>query len=119
MQEESQLKVLRLLQQNPRMNQRQLASALGVSLGMTNYCLRALLAKGLLKMQNFRNSDNRLAYAYLLTPAGITAKAELTARFLRFKKAEYERLKREIDALQREVGGESGSERGRSDATDH
>ncbi len=86
------------------MNQRELAHALGVSLGMTNYCLRALLEKGLVKIQNFRNSGNRLAYAYLLTPAGFAAKTELTARFLKFKMAEYERLKAEIEVLQREVG---------------
>ena len=109
--EESHLKVLRLLEDNPHMNQRELAHALGVSLGMTNYCLRALLEKGLVKIQNFRNSGNRLAYAYLLTPAGFAAKAELTTRFLKFKMAEYERLKAEIEVLQREVG--TGSTRGR------
>lgn len=101
--EESHLKVLRLLESDPSMNQRELSQALGVSLGKTNYCIRALLDKGLIKMQNFRNSDNKLAYAYLLTPAGVAAKADLTRRFLQFKLQEYEHLRREIEQLQREV----------------
>src|SRR3546814_11716761 len=73
--DESHLKVLRLLESDPGLSQRDLSQALGVSLGKTNYCIRALLDKGLIKMQNFRNSQNKLAYAYLLTPAGIAAKA--------------------------------------------
>ncbi|NYT46292.1 MarR family EPS-associated transcriptional regulator [Alcaligenaceae bacterium] len=101
--EESHLKALRLLESNPGMSQRELSDALGVSLGKTNYCIRALLEKGLLKMQNFRNSENKLAYAYLLTPAGLTAKADLTARFLRYKVTEYENLRKEIEALQQEI----------------
>src|SRR5690554_627118 len=103
--DEHHLKVLRLLEANPDMNQRELAEALGVSVGKTNYCIRALVDKGLLKMKNFRNSQNKLAYAYLLTPAGIAAKAELTARFLKQRMQEYERLKEEIALLQREVDG--------------
>jgi EPS-associated MarR family transcriptional regulator len=103
LQEENHLKVLRLLEDNPRMNQRDLAEALGVSLGKTNYCLKALLDKGLIKMLNFRSSQNKLAYSYLLTPSGIAAKAELTKRFLKRKVAEYESLKREIEALKMEV----------------
>ncbi|CAM5188370.1 hypothetical protein CDEF62S_01961 [Castellaniella defragrans] len=101
--EESHLKVLRLLESHPSMNQRALSRALGVSLGKTNYCVRALLDKGLIKMQNFRNSDNKLAYAYLLTPAGVAAKAELTRSFLQLKMQEYETLKREIEQLRAEV----------------
>lgn len=101
--EESHLKVLRLLGSNPDLTQRELAHALGVSLGKTNYCVRALLDKGLLKMKNFRNSQNKLAYAYLLTPAGLTAKADLTKRFLLQKQSEYEVLKQEIEQLQREA----------------
>lgn len=101
--DESHLKVLRLLESDPSLSQRELSHALGVSLGKTNYCVRALLDKGLLKMQNFRNSDNKLGYAYLLTPAGIAAKADLTARFLKVKVKEYEALKDEIAELQREV----------------
>src|SRR5690606_3629067 len=101
--EESYLKVLRLLEENPRLNQRELSEALGVSLGKTNYCLRALLDKGLIKIQNFRNNQNKLSYAYLLTPVGVTAKAELTVRFLSVKMQEYEALKLEIAQLKREA----------------
>jgi EPS-associated MarR family transcriptional regulator len=103
-QEENHLKVLRLLVENPLLNQRDLAYALGVSLGKTNYCLKALMEKGLIKMQNFRNSRNKLAYAYLLTPLGISEKSNLTARFLRRKLDEYESLNREIELLKQEVG---------------
>ena len=95
--------MLRLLDANPRMNQRDLADALGISLGKANYCLRALLDKGLIKMQNFRNNSNKRAYAYLLTPSGVKAKTDLTMVFLRRKMDEYERLKDEIESLQREV----------------
>jgi EPS-associated MarR family transcriptional regulator len=102
-QEENHLKVLRLLEANPRMNQRDLADALGVSLGKTNYCLKALLAKGFIKMRSFRKSERKLAYAYLLTPVGIAEKAGLTARFLERKVAEYESLKVEIETLKFEV----------------
>lgn len=108
--DEHHLKVLRLLEANPDMSQRELAEALGVSVGKTNYCIRALVDKGLLKMKNFRNSQNKLAYAYLLTPAGIAAKAELTTRFLKQRMAEYEALKNEIEQLQREVDGAVGGE---------
>lgn len=101
--EESYLQVLRLLQTNPRVNQRGLADALGISLGKTNYCLKALLNKGLIKVQNFRSSDNKLAYAYLLTPAGIAEKANLTARFLKRKVSEYEALNHEIQQLRQEL----------------
>src|SRR3546814_676155 len=101
--DESHLKVLRLLESDPGLSQRDLSQALGVSLGKTNYCIRALLDKGLIKMQNFRNSQNKLAYAYLLTPAGIAAKAELTTSFLKIKMREYQTLRREIDELQREA----------------
>jgi EPS-associated MarR family transcriptional regulator len=101
--EESYLQVLRLLQTNPRVNQRGLADALGISLGKTNYCLKALMSKGLIKVQNFRSSDNKLAYAYLLTPAGIAEKANLTSRFLKRKVSEYEALNREIQQLKREL----------------
>ena len=103
LQEESHLKALRLLEANPDMSQRELAQALGISLGKTNYCVRALLDKGLIKVQNFRHSDNKLGYAYLLTPAGIAAKAELTRSFLKIKVQEYENLKQEIKQLQREA----------------
>lgn len=85
------------------MNQRDLADSLGVSLGKVNYCIKALLDKGLIKMQNFRSNRNKLAYAYLLTPLGITEKANLTGRFLKYKLAEYELLHAEIQLLKREI----------------
>jgi len=103
LQEENHLKVLRLLEADPHMNQRDLAAALGVSLGKTNYCIRALLDKGFIKMQSFRKNQMNLAYAYLLTPAGIAEKASLTVRFLERKVAEYESLTQEIEALKSEV----------------
>ena len=85
------------------MNQRDLSKALGVSLGKTNYCIKALLDKGLIKMQNFRNNQNKLAYVYLLTPAGLEEKARITMHFLKYKVQEYERLRAEIVELQREA----------------
>ncbi len=103
--EDTHLKVLRLLEATPQMNQRDLAQALGVSLGKTNFCLKALLDKGLLKMQNFQNNKQKLAYAYLLTPKGIAEKAALTNRFLKRKMEEYVLLKAEIEALKQESAG--------------
>lgn len=101
--QEAHLRVLRLLQVNPEMNQRELAAAAGVSLGKTNYCINALLEKGLIKVRNFNTNKRKLRYAYLLTPAGITAKAVLTKRFLICKVEEYEALKAEIEMLKQEV----------------
>lgn len=101
--EESHLKVLRMLEANPSMSQRDLADALGISLGKTNYCIKALVDKGWLKAQNFKNNKNKMVYAYLLTPSGISSKAELTMHFLRRKVEEYKVLKAEIEQLQRDV----------------
>ena len=103
MSEERQLEALRLLEANPKMTQRELAEALGVSLGATNYCLKALVEKGWLKLENFQRNPNKLGYLYLLTPMGIAAKTTLTARFLKRKLAEYEALKVEIKQLKSEV----------------
>ena len=102
-QDEIRFRVLRALEQQPDMSQRQLAEQLGVSLGKTNYLLRALVEKGLLKARNFRNSQNKLAYAYLLTSSGIARKAELTRGYLERKTAEYEALKVEIERLQADL----------------
>jgi EPS-associated MarR family transcriptional regulator len=101
--QEAHFRVLRLLEGNPQMNQRDLAAAAGVSLGKTNYCINALLEKGLIKVQNFKSNKRKLAYAYLLTPAGIAEKAALTQRFLTRKMEEYEALKAEIDQLKQEA----------------
>jgi EPS-associated MarR family transcriptional regulator len=103
------VRTLQLLEQQPTLNQRELAIELGISLGKVNYCLRALLGKGLLKAQNFKNSKNKLAYAYVLTPAGITARAELTAEFLQVKLREYERLSQEIAVLKAQAELESAT----------
>lgn len=85
------------------MSQRDISSELGVSLGSINYCLRALAEKGQVKVRNFRASDNKLRYAYVLTPRGLEERARLTARFLRRKMAEYDALKAEIESLQKEM----------------
>ena len=103
MTEERQLNTLRLLDTNPKMSQRELAAALGISLGATNYCLKALVEKGWVKLGNFQNSSNKLGYLYLLTPMGLVAKTALTTRFLRQKVKEYEALKFEIEQLKNEV----------------
>ena len=97
--DERQLKALRLLQEHPEMSQRQLADNLGVSLGAANYCLKALVEKGWVKLENFQKNPNKLGYLYLLTPIGITAKTQLTASFLKRKLMEYEDLKSEIEEL--------------------
>ena len=101
-QTESHLRVLRLLQDEPQLTQRELADRLGISLGKANYCLKALLAKGQIKIRNFTNSRNKLSYAYHLTPPGVAAKIALTAEYLKIKVAEYESLKHEIEQLRRE-----------------
>jgi MarR family transcriptional regulator, temperature-dependent positive regulator of motility len=101
--EELHFKLLRLLQANPALSQRQLARDLGISLGRVNYCLQALIAKGWLKTRNFKDSRNKRAYAYLLTPKGIEEKAHSTLRFLRAKLGEHDQLTREIEQLRQEV----------------
>ena len=99
------LRVLRLLEASPELTQREMARELGMSLGKANYCLRALLAKGFVKIQNFRNSPNKRGYAYLLTPEGVAAKASLTRIFLVRKQEEYDALRLEIEGLRRESEG--------------
>ena len=96
------LRVLRLLDASPRLTQREIAREMGVSLGKANYCLRALIGKGFVKVQNFRNSTNKRAYLYLLTPDGVTAKANLTRDFLVRKREEYDALRLEVERLQLE-----------------
>ena len=95
--------LLKTLEDNPSLSQRDLAKRLDISLGKVNFCLNALIAKGCLKVNNFRNSDNKLAYAYLLTPHGIEEKARMTVAFLKYKTQEYERLRAEIEDLKHEV----------------
>jgi EPS-associated MarR family transcriptional regulator len=107
------LKVLRLLEANPKISQRDLAALLGVSLGKTNYCLNALLDKGLLKIQNFQSSKRKFAYAYVLTPAGLAEKTSLTGWFLKRKIEEYELLKAEIASLWQETAKNGTEEQAR------
>src|SRR5690554_2771750 len=101
--DEYRYKVLKLLAENPHVSQRDLARELGISLGKVNYCIQALIEKGMVKAGNFKNSQNKPAYAYFLTPKGIEDKAKVTARFLARKVAEYEALQTEIENLRREV----------------
>ncbi len=103
MEQEVHLKILRHLDENPDVNQRELARELGVSLGKTNYCLKALIEKGFVKAQNFRNSANKRDYLYVLTPEGLEATMRISLAFLRRKMQEYEELKYEIEELQKDV----------------
>ena len=101
--EDLRYKLLKLLAEEPQISQRDLAGRLGVSVGKTNYCLSALVDKGLVKINNFRRANNKLAYAYLLTPRGIEEKARVTVSFLQRKMREYAELSEEIEALRRET----------------
>ncbi len=98
-QEDTNFRVLHMLQANPDLTQREIAQKLGVSTSGLNYCLKALIEKGLVKVQNFNQSKNKFGYVYLLTPMGVAEKALLARRFLRRKMAEYEALRAEIEAL--------------------
>ena len=106
--QETQFKALKLLEQNPHFSQRELSAELGVSLGKTHYVVKALINMGWVKLDNFRRSDNKLGYAYLLTAKGISEKASITARFLARKQLEYDALRDEIEQLKTEVGEGSG-----------
>ena len=97
------LELLKLLQAKPQMSQRELAQAMGVSLGKANYCLNALMQKGFVKLENFRNNPNKRQYAYLLTKAGLEEKTRITLAFLRRKVTEYETLEKEIEQLRGEL----------------
>ncbi len=101
---EESLKVLREIDTNPRLTQRELSFRLGLSLGKINFLLKSMIERGLVKAENFKNSPNKSAYLYLLTPTGIEAKTKTTYRFLKRKIAEYEKLETEIKELKKEVG---------------
>jgi len=96
-------RLLQSLTKSPHQNQRALAGAMGISLGKLNFCLRALIDKGWVKVDNFRRNPDKRQYSYLLTPAGVEAKARLTVRFLRRKMAEYEELEKEIEELKKMI----------------
>ena len=101
--DETRYKLLRMLEANPQASQRDLAQALGISVGKVNYCLNALIERGWLKAKNFKNNKNKRAYMYYLTPRGFDEKARVTMRFFRQRLAEYEALSAEIEALRREA----------------
>ena len=102
-------RLLKIVENNSRLNQRVIAQGLGLSLGKTNYCVRALMEKGWLKAKRFQQSNNKAAYAYILTPQGVEEKTRVTVRFLRRKMTEYEALQQEIAALQEELGAQDES----------
>ena len=106
----AQLELLRLLEQHPEYSQRQLAVALGVSVGKTHYLLKAVLGKGWVKVQNFRRSDHKLGYLYVLTPQGVRRRLQLTQSFVERKEREYEMLKTQIALLREEIAALSAGE---------
>ncbi|WP_196157735.1 MarR family EPS-associated transcriptional regulator [Reinekea sp. G2M2-21] len=101
--DELRYKLLKALEKNPNVSQRAIAKELGISLGKVNYCINALLEVGWIKARNFKNSQNKLGYAYLVTPTGIEAKAKVTQRFLQIKIEEYANLEAEIQAMRAEL----------------
>lgn len=100
--EDVHFRVLRLIEKRPDASQREIAEELGLSLGAVNYCLRALLQKGHVKLANFKASKNKLGYVYVLTPEGIADRTGLAARFIERKVAEYDAIKVELEQLQDE-----------------
>jgi EPS-associated MarR family transcriptional regulator len=100
---QNQYQILKSLEQDSRSTQRQLSDNLGVSLGKVNYCIKSLVEKGLIKVNNFRNNKNKIQYSYLLTPKGIEEKAKLTLDFIRIKTQEYDALRQEIESLKLEA----------------
>ena len=110
--QELEYRALKILEQQPDMTQRELAEALGVSLGKTHYLVKSLIDVGWVKLDNFQKSDNRWGYAYLLTPMGIAEKAAITARFLVRKQQEYSDLQLEIQQLQEEVKQQQNRKQG-------
>ena len=103
MNQELSIKIIRELEKAPEQSQRALSKLCGVSLGSIHYCMNALVGRGYVKARNFKNAQNKLAYAYILTPSGINLKRELTLAFLRRKQAEYEALQKEIKALEEDL----------------
>ena len=118
MEDEIHYKLLKALEENPDVTQRELASIVGVSLGKANYCLRSLMEKGWVKMDSFRRNPNKMGYVYLLTPKGIEEKARITMRFLRQKLHEFDALKAEIKRLRLEVGNSVANEQSQLQSSD-
>ena len=111
LQEDTHFRVLRLLQENPEMSQRELAKTVGVSVGGMHYVLKALIDKGLVKLGNFTAADDKRRYAYILTPKGIARRAVLTRAFLMRKMEEYEALREEIEKLKAEMPQDPAEQR--------
>ena len=109
--DDARYRILKALEANPGISQRELADELGVSLGKINFCLKALIEKGMIKARNFSQSSHKRRYLYVLTPAGIESRAALTRGFLSRKIAEYDALKAEIEELRREVALDDGAVR--------
>jgi EPS-associated MarR family transcriptional regulator len=107
--DETRYKILSLLESSPTLSQRDVAAKLGISLGKANYCLKSLAEKGWIKAVNFKNSQSKIAYMYLLTPRGIRARARVAARFLQIKMREYDELRAEIARIQDEVSRRGGN----------
>jgi EPS-associated MarR family transcriptional regulator len=104
--EDASFRIMRLIEQNPNLTQRELANATGISLGRVHYVLRALIGSGLVKLERFSASKHKRDYAYALTPQGITEKASIAGQFLARKRIEYEALKQEIEELSDELATE-------------
>ena len=109
LQEDTKFRLMQLLNENPQMSQRKMARALGMSFGGINYCLSALIEKGLVKIENFSQNQNKFGYRYLLTPSGLSEKTKLTSIFLKRKMIEYKNLKKEIDSLNLELQNGDGT----------
>ncbi len=109
--QENHLRVMRILERKPDCTQRELAQELEISLGKVNYGMKALIGKGLVKAKNFKNSDKKRAYLYILTPKGIDAKARISLSFLKRKMREYEMLSQEIEQLKAEVDAQGSGKR--------
>jgi len=105
--EETHYHLLKLIQENPHITQRQLAEMMGVSVGKVNYCIKALVDVGHIKLNNFKQSKNKLRYMYVLTPRALKEKAQITMRFLQQKQQQYERLKQEIEELEDQLRSSS------------
>jgi len=103
MQDEIAYKLLKIIETEPQLSQREIAARMGISLGKANYCLKSLIDKGFIKARNFYNSNHKVAYVYMLTPSGLEEKATVTYRFLKRKMQEYEEIKAEIESLKAET----------------
>ena len=103
MQDEISYKLLKIIEEEPHLSQREIATRMGVSLGKANYCLKSLIDKGYIKARNFYNSNNKVGYIYMLTPSGVEEKVSVTYRFLKRKMREYEEIKAEIESLKAET----------------